>query len=72
MRMEVYHDATPHITPFTGDSASFPHIYAVLQHFIDTRKAFLNGDWLFINAILGLKAAASHHPCPICIINSNS
>ena len=38
------------LTPFTGDSASFPHIWAVLQHLIDTRSAFLNGDWPFINA----------------------
>src|ERR1019366_2169940 len=41
----------PTLTPFTGDSAAFPHIFAVLQHFIDTRSAFLNGDWPFINAI---------------------
>lgn len=26
------------LTPFTGDSTAFPHIWAVLQHFIDTRQ----------------------------------
>jgi hypothetical protein len=26
------------LTPFTGDSAAFPHIFAVLQHFIDTKQ----------------------------------
>jgi hypothetical protein len=55
--------------PFVGDSAAFPHIFAVLQHFIDTRNAFLNGDWPFINAVLGLMAPAATHPCPICIVS---
>ena len=57
------------LTPFTGDSAAFPHIFAVLQHLIDTRKAFLNGDWPFINAVLGLMAPSATHPCPICIVS---
>ena len=26
------------LTPFVGDSAAFPHIFAVLQHFIDEKK----------------------------------
>jgi hypothetical protein len=56
------------LTPFTGDSAAFPHIWSVLQHLIDTRGAFLNGDWPFLNAILGLMAPSATHPCPICII----
>ena len=60
------------LTPFVGDSAAFPHIWAVLQHFIDTRGAFLNGDWCFINAVLGLMAPSATHPCPICIISSSS
>ena len=42
---------------------------AALQHFIDTRGAFLNGDWCFINAVLGLMAPAATHPCPICIVS---
>jgi hypothetical protein len=60
------------LTPFVGDSAAFPHIWAVLQHFIDTRGAFLNGDWCFINAVLGLMAPSATHPCPICIISKSS
>jgi hypothetical protein len=63
----------PGLTPFKGDSAAFPQIFAVLQHFIDSnlQKAFLNGDWAFINTLLGLKAASAKNPCPICIISSN-
>src|SRR3954453_6464019 len=45
---------------------------AVLQHLIDTRAAFLNGDWGFINAVLGLMSPSSTHPCPICIIGKNN
>jgi hypothetical protein len=60
------------LTPFVGDSAPIPHIFAVLQHFIDTRGAFVNGDWCFINAVLGLMAPSATHPCPICIISSSS
>ena len=60
------------LTPFTGDSAAFPHIWAVLQHFIDTRAAFLNGDWCFINAVLGLMSPSATHPCPICIVSKNN
>ncbi len=62
----------PSLTPFTGDPIAFPHIFAVLQHFIDTRSAFHNGDWPFINAVLGLMAPSATHPCPICIISHNS
>ncbi len=39
---------TTGLTPFTGDSASFPHIFTILQHLIDTHSAFLNGDCPFI------------------------
>jgi len=60
------------LTPFTGDSAAFPHIWAVLQHLIDTRSAFLNGDWPFVNAVLGLMAPSATHPCPICIVSHKS
>jgi hypothetical protein len=58
--------------PFVGDSAAFPHIFAVLQHFIDALGAFLNGDWCFLNAVLGLMAPAATHPCPICIVSKGS
>jgi hypothetical protein len=60
------------LTPFVGESAAFPHIWAVLQHFIDTRSAFLNGDWCFINAVLGLMSPSATHPCPICIVSKNN
>lgn len=60
------------LTPFTGDSAAFPHIWAVLQHLIDTKGAFLNGDWPFINAVLGLMAPSATHPCPICIVSHSN
>lgn len=60
------------LTPFTGDSAAFPHIWAVLQHLIDTRAAFLNGDWPFLNAVLALMAPSATHPCPICIVSKNN
>ena len=60
------------LTPFTGDSAAFPHIWAMLQHLIDTRGSFLNGDWCFLNAVLGLKAPAATHPCPICIVSKKN
>jgi hypothetical protein len=60
------------LTPFKGDSADFPHIFAVLQHLIDTRSAFLNGDWPFINGVLGLMSPSATYPCPICIISFNS
>jgi hypothetical protein len=62
----------PSLTPFKGDSSSFPHIFTILQHLIDTHNTFLNGDWPFINAILGLMAPSASHPCPICIISSKS
>jgi hypothetical protein len=57
------------LTPFTGDSTSFPHIWAVLQHLINTRGAFLNGDWPFINGVLGLMSPSAKHPCPVCIVS---
>jgi hypothetical protein len=62
----------PAVTPFIADSSNFPHIFAVLQHFIDTRSAFLNGDWSFINGVLGLMSPSATHPCPICIVSHNN
>jgi hypothetical protein len=35
-------------------------------------QAFLNGDWCFLNAVLGLMAPAATHPCPICIVGKNN
>jgi hypothetical protein len=63
----------PHYTPFKGDSLLFTSILALFQHLIDTRSALLNGDWPFINNVLGLKAPTnSQHPCPICIISKSN
>ena len=44
----------------------------MLQHFIDNCAALLNGDWCFLNTVLGLMAPSAKHPCPICIINSSN
>ena len=62
----------PGLTPFTGDSSQFRDIFAVLQRIIDLMKAFLNGDWPFLNTVLGLKNHCATHPCPICCILSNN
>jgi hypothetical protein len=35
-------------------------------------QAFLNGDWCFINAVLGLMAPSATHPCPICIVSKSN
>jgi hypothetical protein len=60
------------LTPFTGDTAGFSDIFVVLQRIIDVMNAFLNGDWPFINTVLGLKNASATHPCPICTISSSN
>jgi hypothetical protein len=59
-------------TPFKGDSQQYGNIFAVLQRIIDSMKAFLNGDWPFINTVLGLKNASATHPCPICTVSSSN
>ena len=51
----------PGLTPFTGDSSQFRDIFAVLQRIIDLMKAFLNGDWPFLNTVLGLKNHCATH-----------
>jgi len=60
------------LTPFQGDSQQYGTIFDVLQRIIDLMKAFLNGDWPFINTVLGLKNASATHPCPICCISSSN
>ena len=56
----------PGLAPFKGDSSSYPHIFAVLQHFIDSNvhKAFLNGDWPFINTLLGSQECICYPSMP--------
>ena len=50
-------------------------IYAVLQHIINThtatRPVFVNGDCVFINALLGLMSPAATHPCFICTVSKD-
>lgn len=53
---------------FSGASANFRTIWEVLQFLISERRAFFNGDWKFINMVLGLLAPAAMHPCPTCIV----
>lgn len=62
----------PGLTPFAGTSADCAHIFAVLQQLIDRRGAFLNGDWKFINAVLGIKAPGATHPCPSCCVSTSN
>jgi hypothetical protein len=59
---------------FSGASSTFNNIYDLLQYVIDhsNKNVFLNGDWVFVNNILGLKSAAATHPCLICIVNKNN
>jgi hypothetical protein len=70
--LELQDCRAPGLTPFVGESAAFSHIWAVLQHLIDMRGAFLNGDWCFINAVLGLMSPSATHPCPICIVSHSN
>lgn len=53
---------------FTCASFAYNGLWAALQSLIDanTRPIYLNGDWPFINSLLGLMAPSSNHPCPIC------
>jgi len=43
-------------------------IFDVLQLILDQpgHATFLNGDWAFLNTVLGLQCASSSHPCYIC------
>lgn len=54
---------------FTGRSTALVNFSSLLQFIIDRFHVCLNGDWLFINSILGLKSASSTHPCFICDVN---
>ena len=64
----------PHLTPFTAHSQMFPTIFEAFQRLIDVRQlrsrpTFLNGDWVFINTVLGLMAPGANFPCPVCIVH---
>ena len=64
----------PGLTSFEGTTHALglTTIFDVFQHLINHKNAFLNGDWAFINAILGLKAPSSSNPCPICPVDIKS
>lgn len=59
-------------TPFIEDSKEFDSIWDVLQHVIDSSESvLLNGDWKWINTVVGLKSPSSTHPCPICVVDKD-
>lgn len=68
--------ALPGVIPFTGTSGpgqlNFLSIFQVLQAYLMRTDCLVNGDWLFLNAVLGLKNASAHHPCPICTVHKDS
>jgi len=52
---------------FTGESSHCHSYMAIFQRLVDAYCAFLNGDWNFINAILGLSTVTATYGCPICL-----
>ncbi len=62
---------SPSVPPFSGDSAHFPNIWTFFQYLVESKNAFLNGDWMFLNNILGLMSASAKYPCPICTVSSD-
>ena len=61
------------ITIFTGESAVYPHIFALLQHLLDSHpNSVLNGDWCFINVVRGIMGPCATHPCPICVVGKKN
>ena len=64
--------AALNLTTFTGESAQYADIFAVLQCILNTNpRCFLNGDWPFISCILAHKGHSATYPCPICIVDKN-
>jgi hypothetical protein len=64
------------IFQFTGESKEYKHIWDVFQYIIAHpfhrhQHVFLNGDWPFVNAVLGLMGPQSSNPCPICTVPKN-
>jgi hypothetical protein len=62
---------------FTGESTQFKNIWEFFQYLIDHpfnrhQKVLLNGDWPFLNSILGLQSPACLQPCPICIVDKKN
>ena len=46
--------------------------HCLLHLCVHSVQAFLNGDWCFLNAVLGLMSPSATHPCPICIVGKNN
>ena len=64
----------PDLTPFKAHSQMFTNIFQIFQSLFDHRQlrscpTFLNGDWVFINTVLGLMAPGANFPCPVCIVH---
>ena len=64
----------PNLSPFGGESAQFNNIFSFFQFLINQRQTrqfqvFLNGDWLFMNVVLGLMSPSANYPCPICVVH---
>lgn len=67
------------ITAFKGDSSGCSTIWqlfsawSIHSTFGSIRAPiYLNGDWKFINALLGFKSASATFPCPICLIHKDN
>lgn len=61
----------PGLMHFDGRSQTYVNIWSVLQSFLD-EGVKLNGDWVFLNSVLGLMSSSSIFPCPICIVHKDS
>jgi hypothetical protein len=63
--------AIPLLT-FGGDSRAYNSVWPLLQSLIDRPPAgklvLLNGDWAFLNSLLGIGSPASTYPCPVCLV----
>ena len=51
---------------FTGASTCWRHFSCVLQWLVDDCDAWVNGDWMWLNAIRGIGSPSSTWPCPFC------
>ena len=61
---------------YTGDThTNLCTTFSSIFHFFlntSSRHVFLNGDWMFLSAILGIGSPSSHYPCPICTVKKDS
>ena len=62
---------TKNLTPFSGESSEHSDIFSIFQFIIDENKennVFLNGDWIFLSAMLAHQGPSAFYPCPICTV----